>query len=202
MRALAACVTLLAACGSPPPEPTVAPPSSIVVPPASIAPPTSVAPPTTVASAGVFLGGVDPEAARACTSDDQCVLITNPCGALLSANRTQAAALQHEYVELSRVTECQRLADPGPQDPACIDGSCTTRPAEFAEARACRHDRECYAVALTCRWAVASHTAPTGTALDTAIAEAAAHPEPCTLAPAPAVRCAYGFCSAASALLP
>jgi hypothetical protein len=179
------------------------PPAPVTVVPFEPAPATEAPPPPTTVTAPSPSGVSSADATRACGVNDDCVLVTGPCGEIVATNREHATEVQARYRMLASVGECARGAVPSPVDPMCDAHVCGVREASDPDARTCHDDEECVALPMACTWAIASRTAA-GYARVVGVSEglqALAAP-PCELPEPPVLACRYAYCSRARDLAP
>lgn len=185
-RSLLALASWLAACGSD--APPAGPP--VVRVPEPVPPPVPEPTPAP-APAPEAIGLGSPSTGRACTRDDECVLVTGLCDGPLASHRDDAAELDAQHERMLSIGECAGRASYTPVRVGC-DGHCVTVPLDHEDWRRCTSDGQCVAEHRDCqRWEAVSrahrdeaHAAFTGAAC------------PGIVPPQPPVRCRYGTCIA------
>jgi hypothetical protein len=69
----------------------------------------------------------------ACTADNDCTLISLPCGAIAAARQDRRAELQYYYDDVKARIRCARIEEPQMLRAVCTQNHCTAAPAKSEE---------------------------------------------------------------------
>lgn len=64
----------------------------------------------------------------ACQRDDECILLSLPCGAVAAARTDRRTELQHYYNDVKARIRCARIEEPRLQHAVCAEKSCSAHP--------------------------------------------------------------------------
>jgi len=64
----------------------------------------------------------------ACQNDDECTLLSLPCGAVAAARADRRTELQHYYNDVKARMRCARIEEPRMQRAVCAESRCRAHP--------------------------------------------------------------------------
>ncbi|MBL8684542.1 MAG: hypothetical protein JNK05_35535 [Myxococcales bacterium] len=130
--------------------------------------------------------------ARACSRDDECVLVTGGCMGPMAAHREQSAEIDARNQRLLSIGSCDGRFVARPVRASCVDQRCALVPLDHVEWRSCQSTRECTPVHRFCqRFEAVSRR------FEREARDAMNLSQPCgpvVIPPAPRIECRYGWC--------